>query len=686
MMTPTSGGVLQAGWSRLAGAFLGGVVVALALTCLNDNPVIAALCYIATLLLCEALQWQGFLTATILFPIMFIDPTHGQYPWHYVYDRVRYNSWGVLIGLVVMAYFWPDKPRVTLSNHLTQILRDTDQGFQAIVCGHLGRELSSAEIEQHLNQMQTLIQESQSLLKDLSYGLSGDWFIQDNWSELIAAQERLVRYLSRMRQTFSSEGDNRLWAQHSALLTHLVEQVSVVCTTLINLVPSRQALQPGLDIPPLSQDIAAIREQIRQLRTTQDFMALPGSDILRFYAFLDALTSFTEELQQLGPHLQNRQIVNRKQRRIGLSFRLHPIQGDTVKKHIRAGLALGITAALAKYFSLFDIKQWGLFVALVAMALMQTVWGITINTARIITLSLALAYSSCYLLMRTLGTNPVAIAIELFVIAYLGSVLKLNAGFQISSKNALVLMILISPVSPTLYVDLWNVFKNCLAGVGLALLISRLFWPATTPQKVELSIRQTFTQMGQFYQALADNYLQGAATTDVTSLTQSIQQSIQSQVSLQAFTAQEVVDDAMVAQTHQTWNFIVGYEKKILDNLVSLQDAIHAHDSGEVAQILFLELQEVIRLTAQAFKDLGAAVGSEVSQQEFSELLAAVDVVSQRLEHLRTQGESRQFSLDAIIAFSSVILQMKEIIENLNQMSQGLPSSSWLSSNSTSAV
>jgi len=118
---------------------------------------------------------------------------------------------------------------------------------------------------------------------------------------------------------------------------------------------------------------------------------------------------------------------------------------------------------------------------------------------------------------------------------------------------------------------------------------------------------------------------------------------------------------------------------------VSLQDAIHAHDSGEIPQILFLELQEVIRLTAQAFKDLGVAVDSELSQQEFSELLAAVDVVSQRLENLR-QGGNREFSLDAIIAFSSVILQMKEITENLNQMAQGWPSSSLLSSNSTSAV
>jgi hypothetical protein len=143
--------------------------------------------------------------------------------------------------------------------------------------------------------------------------------------------------------------------------------------------------------------------------------------------------------------------------------------------------------------------------------------------------------------------------------------------------------------------------------------IYRLFWPATTPQKVEISIRQTFTQMGQFYQALADN-------------------------------------------------------------------------SGEVAQDLFLELQGVIRLTAQAFKDLGAAVGYELSQREFSELLAAVDVVSQRLEHFRAQRESMQFSLDAIIAFSNVILQMKEITDNLNQMAQGWPSSSLLSSNSTSAV
>ncbi|MDF5731629.1 MAG: hypothetical protein PUP92_27375 [Rhizonema sp. PD38] len=575
-----------------------------------------------------------------------------------------------------MVFFWPNKPRETLSNHLTQILRDTDQEFQAIVSSYLHSRRASTLDEQHLKQMRTLIQESQSLLKDLSYGLYGDWFTQDNWSELIAAQQRLVRYLSQMRQTFSSDGENRLWEQNSALLTDVVEQVSIVCTTLISLVPSRKANRLEFNMSSLSEDIAAIREQIRQFRTTQDFMALSTSDILRFYAFLDALTSFTEELQQLGLRLHTRQILNRKQRRIGLSFRLHPIPGDTVKKHLKAALALGIVSALAKYFYLFDINRWGLFMALVAMALMQPVWGITINTARTITISLALTFSSCYLLIKTLGNSAGAIAVELFAVAYFGSVLKLNAAYQLSSQNALALMVLLSPASPTLYVDLGNVFKNCVAGVCLALGISRLFWPATTPQKIELSIRQTFTQMGQFYQALADNYLQGIPTVEVTSLPQSIQQSIQSQVSLQAFTALEVVDNVIVAQTNQKWNYLIGYEKKILDNLLSLQDAINAHDSGDIPHILFQELQEVIRLTAQVFKDLGAAVGSELSQQEFSELSAAVDLVSQRLENLRHQEESSLLPLDTIVAFSSIILQIREITENLNQMAQDWHSSS----------
>ncbi|MDF5727765.1 MAG: aromatic acid exporter family protein [Rhizonema sp. PD38] len=675
MIIPTGGGVLQAGWSRLAGAFLGGIVVALALTCLGDHPMIAALCYVATLLLCEALKWQGFLSATIIFPLMFIDQAHGQYPWHYVYDRIRYNFVGVLIGLIVMAFLWPKKPRETLSNHLTQILRDTDEEFQAIVFAHLRSQRSSAENTQHLKQMQTLVQESQSFLTDLSYGLQGDWFVQDNWSELIAAHERLVRYLFRMRQTLSSEGDNHLWDQYSALLIHLVEQVSVVCTTLIRLIPSRKANDSRFDIPPLSEDITAITEQIQQFRTTQDFMALPTSDIVRFYAFLDALTSFTNELEQLGSLLQTHQILNRKQRRIGLSFRLHSIPSDTVKKHLKAGLALGISAAIGKYFILFDIKQWALLMALMAMSLMEPVWGITIKSAKTITITLALTFSSCYLVMRTLGNSTPVIAITLFALVYLGSAFKLNATFRLSLTTAFALMFLTSPASPTLYVDLWNMFKNDCAGICLALVITRLFWPATTPQKVELSIRQTFTKMGQFYQAIADRYLQGADTSEITSLSQSIQQSIQSQVSLQAFTAHEIVNDAIVAQTHQKWDFFIGYEKKILGNLLSLQDAIYAHNSGDIPHILFPELQEITQLIAQVFKDLGAAEGSELSQQNFSALSKAVNVVSQRLENLRQQGERNQLSLDAIIVFSTVIFQIKEITDNLNQIAQGWSSS-----------
>ena len=82
-------------------------------------------------------------------------------------------------------------------------------------------------------------------------------------------------------------------------------------------------------------------------------------------------------------------------------------------------------------------------------------------------------------------------------------------------------------------------------------------------------------------------------------------------------------------------------------------------------------------------------MGSELSQRRFPELLAAVDVLRQRLENLRTQGNaygsssdflelaqggSREFTLDAAIAFSSILLLIKEIAEDLNQMAQDWPS------------
>ncbi len=160
----------------------------------------------------------------------------------------------------------------------------------------------------------------------------------------------------------------------------------------------------------------------------------------------------------------------------------------------------------------------------------------------------------------------------------------------------------------------------------------------------------------------------------IESFPQSIENSIQSQISLQAFTVQEVLNDEVFSQIQQKWNFFVSYEKKLLYNLVALQDAIRSENSNQIAQALLLELQGLARPTAQAFKDLGAAVGSELSQRKFPELLAAVDILRQRLKNLRTQGGSREFTLDAAIAFSSILLLIKEIAEDLNQMAQDWPS------------
>jgi uncharacterized membrane protein YgaE (UPF0421/DUF939 family) len=676
-MTQSFSEAIQAGWGRVAGIIIGGIAAAITLTCLGDHPIFAAMSYIVTMLLIEMLQWKASAaSALLLFPLLFIDTPHGQYPWHYIYDRVRYNSIGVLIGTLVMAFFWRDRPRETLSNHLVQIFTDIDQGFQVIVFSHLQREQLSAQIKERLDQMQTLLQESQSLLKKSSYGIAGNFFIRDNWSELIASQERLVRYLSIMGQTYS-ERENLLSPQFTAPLTHLVEQVSPVFTTLSNFVASGSVNQPQFDISLLSEDVLEITEQLRQLRTNRDFLKLPLLDIIRFYTFLDALTRFTQELQQLGQYLHTRQVANRQNSRIGLSLKLHPLQGDIVKQHLRAGLALGIVSALVRYFDLFDIKRWAIFLALSAMPMIRPTWGTTVNMARITALSFVLIVSICYLFIKTLGTNDLAIALAMFAITYICLALKIEAGFQLSAKNVLVFMLITPSNSPTFYVDCWNLLKISLAGISLALLISRLFWPTTATQKLKLGISQTFTELGDFYQTVVNNYLQGMKKSDITPFTQSILQSIQNHVSLQGTIAQEVSDNAVVVQAKQRWNFLISYEKKLLYDLVSLQNAIQYDSSGQIAQVLFLELQELAQQTTAAFEELGAAVGAELPRNEFPTLLTAVNNVIQRLESLRTQGH-QEFTLDEIVTFSSILSNLKEITENLNQMAQN-----WSSSNGT---
>ena len=108
--------------------------------------------------------------------------------------------------------------------------------------------------------------------------------------------------------------------------------------------------------------------------------------------------------------------------------------------------------------------------------------------------------------------------------------------------------------------------------------------PLYTTQNVEHSISQTFTKLGQFYQTIIDNYLLRVETSElIESFPQSIENSIQSQISLQAFTVQEVLNDEVFSQIQQKWNFFVSYEKKLLYNLVALQDAIRSENSNQIA-------------------------------------------------------------------------------------------------------
>jgi uncharacterized membrane protein YccC len=330
------------------------------------------------------------------------------------------------------------------------------------------------------------------------------------------------------------------------------------------------------------------------------------------------------------------------------------------------GIALGLTLAVVDFAQL----PYGYYAALSLVIAMQPTLGKGINAGRQRVLGTVVGALVAVVVVNSLGSNPLTVGLGV-----IGTILACTyfdmdmAGYK-GGCFLVAIAIMIHSSQPNSYI--WGRLIETLLGVAIAMLVYLLFPPETAAQKIDPSLQQTFGNLGQLYEQIVDGYLQGIDSTSSTSqLSDQIRQAIQTQTALQAETKLELIENFRAATTQRRWNFLISHERALFSGLLSLQHA--STRSATVSDLFVAELQTAMQSTLLGFQEIAAAVNTQ--PRRLTDLLTPFEALEQQLEQLRSTRTTHKYDVNEMIAFFGFISTMREIAENLNQMSNHWPGS-----------
>ncbi|UBF27803.1 FUSC family protein [Kovacikia minuta CCNUW1] len=699
---PSFGPTVKKGWGRLAGSAIGGIIGAWLVLTQGSSPITSGLAFFLATLVCELFQFQaasnqaGLIAALVAAQIM-----GSGNPAQYVVSRIFDNWIGVAIGIGVTLTFWPDNPRKALSDNLVRMLSNCGQLVQSMVAGNWRRQEAEGRGQkvqlvqsmvvgdrpvshlesQLLDELDSSIQKSKSVLSQEMYGVVGGQLAQENWSNLLAAGDRLHRHLSAMLKLIDLEPD-RLGFQFAEPLTLLADRISHTCTVLEEMVQSLEATHSNPfrwrifssqqkpladpDIQSIKASLQAITDQLSQMRSTGTIYHYSHLEVPQFYRFLHHLNGVVQALEQLTIALIKREKTAVQPEP---AFRLswHPVPSNRILHFLKTGFAIWLTLVLLNDWLKLPFNYYAVIAIVVAM---QPTLGkvVVAGTQRVIVTGIGAIYA--LLLINTIGSTPLTLAIGIALIILTSSYLGFTQGYA-TGCILIILSILTHNNDPNNYI--WHRFLETLVGTIIALVLSQLFWPDTSSHQLDQGISQTFKSMGQLYRKLVDVFLQGTGSEEEhAQLSQEIRQSLKSHEALQKETQQEPIYNLMAPRAQRRWNLLLSYEKELLRNLEDLQDAVQPDTGRQLPQELQDAIQASAKATVLSFNQLAKAIGQQSKPGKLTSALSTFDPIDQTLLNLRKTGITLTYSLDQVFSLSAVTSAMKETAENLQQVTNDL--------------
>jgi uncharacterized membrane protein YgaE (UPF0421/DUF939 family) len=705
LIEPAAGGAIIAGLGRVGGSALGGFIAATLLSSFglygSGLFIIPPITYILSALICETYRWQAaYSQATLLGTLIAmraVGTSSQQDIWLYLKSRLIDNWIGVSVGIAVTLLFWRQDTRTELTRNLKQFLQGVPCLFQGVVNQYaMSPQLENIENNHTpvlpafvppaslLDRLTKTTQASLTMLTKAASEFQSQTLTEENWSAILTSQSQLSRQLADMlaladqnEQTLARQFRVELnqFAQH---LEQSCDQLSAIAKRCCEAQIAHTSHPFNPDRSELEQDLAIIKNKLNHLRSSGEISEYNTSETLRFFQLLQLLTQFIQELRSLQNRLLDKaNVAATHQRRRLLTFPKRTfIPMRRVIEIVGMGIAIGMVIAIVHhidfpYPSAYETGAEVIIVALITI-LVQPTQGRAIALSLVAVTCLWLSLFLIYLLAISFGYNPITCFVVYFFIyvccALLGFTPIARVGAIIAANW------LAKDIFPFFYQGLAAVTIAIPCGVLIALLITTVFMDGSAANGLEKSFSQTFKQLGQLYQSLLTTYLQDATPSlEVTQLKATLAKTIAQHPIGLKIAGLEQGSGGMATQHKHLWNFLLGYEQTLFAQLETLADELQQPMPDAIRQQYLSELQAIAQQTVDAFNQLSALITAPMLPQssQGSSLVQEIESIEQHL--LSQRVESRSYPLEQLIAFSSAFMTMKAIANDLNRISQTLP-------------
>lgn len=308
-MQSSLGGTLKAAWGRLGGSLVGGIMGGLFLGIWGGNPITSGIAFVFAALFCDFFQLPSLFNQAGMIGALIAASAigHGDNPWVYTFHRILDNGIGVAIGTLITVIFWPDNPRQTLVDNYSQVLASFDRLLEDIIHNFLRSE--KINLDELFSQSRDQIQRNLTLLDQSMYGWKGHQIARENWSELLASQKRILRYLTVMFNLSKKFDNYEISNKFKLELFQFYQQIS----------SDFKEISQALKINQSSPVFPTINLEERFQKLNQKLMTFQSNsldnhnllvDILQFHAFLDAFKRLSEELEQLFLERKRQPLLN----------------------------------------------------------------------------------------------------------------------------------------------------------------------------------------------------------------------------------------------------------------------------------------------------------------------------------------------------------------------------------------
>ncbi len=674
MLSSHIGDVIKAGWGRLGGSVIAGVVTGALLSLFGDNALVGAAAYLVATLVAEVLQYPAMtLQAGLIAGLIVAVPEFEQNPWLYSWHRVTENGLGVIVAVLVAVLIWPEKPRLTLQENLVQFLRASLELTQACLERVIQNQRQDLGAEAQLEQLIKLNQSSEDLLNRSVYGFLGRDLTADNWSQLIADQRRVRRHLTSMVKILEDQDlAQPLLTLVRGELAEIGDQAQAMVNTLLG------AIQNPKSQPDIEKEVAALEASLDQLKlhlqTLRQAGITQGYDlevVIYSYDYLHSLQLLIQGWQRIAS-----QVLIRAR-----PGSLPPLKQWQLKfpapRQLRHFGKTAVGIGLALWLVQINRTSWpfGFYTVVGVFGGMQPTVGQSVSRLWYEIIGMGIGAFLAMFLFSTMGGDPLGIGLGVFLTMVLCQAWGVMPGLK---HGCFILVISLIAQTHQFNAYVAGRFFYTLLGLVIALVLNLLLWPEMTSHQLTPKISQAYAQFAttleSFMAGLVPKF-QAQGKRDLSADLAQARKTLMNQRTMLKEVRLDPIDDFSISQAERFWNFTLSYETAIFRDLLLLEEALQHPESIAPYKRLFGHPQALAYPLKTALHQITQAIQDETPPDP-SIVTALNQAETRAINHLqqaRQRRVAKADDLDAVMGAVQLFATFRELSENLQQMVKDWP-------------